>query len=318
MPSFAYEVRSELSNISNYRLCCDTAQLNGMLKVGATLEGNRIDFKNTNASVARKLLKLVKKVYPEAKTEVAFIRNKRFRITNQYVVRIFQDSNTTPLFKSMKVNKFPDEDCCKNAYLRGLFLACGTLNRPESYYHLEIFTTAETTAKFIEKHMKRMGFRAHLFERKDKYVVYLKEFDVICDFLYIINAKNAVERFEVAQNIKEVKANVNRIVNCETANMQRAINAAQKQIRDIRMIDVMGKKLDDKLREVADARLKYPELTISEVAEKIFISASCFKHRMFQIHLIANPKEKYNYNKKMKRRNEKLQKQKEEAQKQKQ
>lgn len=287
MPSFAYEVKSELANISNYKLCCNIAQLNGMLKVGAVLNGNRIDFISSNAMVARKVLKLVKKSYLDAKTEVAVIRNKKFRSNNTYVVRIFLDSNTHSLFKAMQNNKFPDENCCQKAYLRGLFLACGTVNRPESYYHLEIFTTSEPTAKFIEKNMRKIGFNARTFERKDKFVVYLKEFESICDFLYIINAKSAVERFEVAQNVKEVRANVNRIINCETANMQRAINAAQKQIKDIKIIDAMGEKLDDKLREAADARLQYPELTIPEVAEKIFVSASCFKHRMFQIHLIA-------------------------------
>ena len=291
MPSFAYEVKSELANISNATLCCNKSQLNGMLKVGAALDGNRIDFNSTNATVARKVLKLIKKVYPEAKTEVAAIRNKKFRVTNRYIVRIFLDSKTKPLFDSMQVNKFPDEACCKNAYLRGLFLACGSLNRPEAQYHLEIFTTSKVISKFIEKHMKKMGFNARSFERKDKYVVYLKEFDTICDFLYVINAKNAVERFEVAQNIKEVRANVNRVVNCETANMQKSINAAQNQIRDIKLIEAMGKELDDKLREAANIRLQYPELTISEVAEKIFVSASCFKHRMFKIHMIANQKD---------------------------
>ena len=298
MPSFAYEVKSELTNIINYSKCCDASQLNAMLKVGAEITGNRIDFNTTNAAVARKLLKLIKSVYKDAKTEVSVIRNKKFRVINRYVIRILLDDNTAPLLKAIQNNKFPLEDHCQNAYMRGLFLACGSVNRPESSYHLEIFTTSEATAKFVIKCMKKMDFRAKYFERKDKFVVYLKEFDTICDFLYMIQAETAVERFEIAQNVKEVRINVNRIINCETANLQRSINAAQKQIKDIRIINELGLPLNDRLKEVADVRLQYPDANIPELAGKIYISVSCFKHRMKEIHLIANPNERYKPRKK--------------------
>ena len=305
MPSFAYEVKSELANIINYSKCCDTAQLNAMLKVGAEIIGNRIDFNTTNAAVARKVLKLIKIVYKDAKTEVAVIRNKKFRVTNRYVIRILLDDKTAPLLKAIQNNKFPLEDHCQNAYMRGLFLACGSVNRPESSYHLEIFTASEATAKFITKCMKKMDFRAKYFERKEKFVVYLKEFDTICDFLYLIQAENAVERFEVAQNVKEVRINVNRVINCETANLQRSINAAQKQIKDIRIINELGLPLNNRLKEVADIRLQNPDANISELASKIYISVSCFKHRMNEIHIIANPNEKHKILKKRDRKRHK-------------
>ena len=192
----------------------------------------------------------------------------------------------------MQNNKFPIEGCCQSSYLRGLFLACGSINRPEVDYHLEIFTNTEATAKFVTKSMKRMGFPAKYFERKDKFVVYLKEFDMICDFLYLIDAKEAVERFEIAQNVKEVRINVNRIINCETANLQRSINAAQKQIKDIRIINELGLPLDERLQEAANIRLQNPDATLSELAGKIYMSVSCLKHRMSKIHLIANPNER--------------------------
>ena len=293
MPSFAYEVKSELANVLNYKRCCDIAQLNAMLKVGAILNENKIEFNSNNAMVARKVLKLIKKIYQEAQTEVAVIRNKKFRFRNRYIIRIFKSVATESLFKEMQVNRFPVEVCCQNAYLRGLFLTCGSVNRPESsYYHIEISTNSEDIAKFIEKNIKKMGFPARSFERKNMFVVYFKEFDMICDFLYIIEAENAVERFEVAQNIKEVRANVSRLVNCETANLQNAINAAQRQLRDIRIIKATGQELDNKLNEVAEIRLKHPELNMRELAEKIFVSTSCVKQRMHKIHMIANPEEK--------------------------
>ena len=306
MPSFAYEVKSELANIHNYSKCCDSSQLNAMLKVGAEIVGNRIDFSTTNAAVARKVLKLIKIVCKDAKTEVAVIRNKKFRVTNHYVIRILSDEKTAPLFKEMQNNKFPVEDHCQNSYMRGLFLACGSVNRPESSYHLEIFTTSESTAKFITKCMKKMDFRAKYFVRKEKFVVYLKEFDMICDFLYMIGARNAVERFEVAQNVKEVRINVNRIINCETANLQRSINAAQKQIKDIRIINELGLPLDERLKEAADIRLQNPDANFAELASKIYTSVSSLKHRMAEIHLIANPNEKKQPSKKKRRKKHKF------------
>lgn len=301
MPSFAYEVKSELVIASNYRSCCRAAQLNAMLKVGAEVNeaGNRIDFTSTNAAISRRVLSLVKKVYKDVKTEVAVIRDKKFRTTHRYVIRIFLNSQTQPLLKAMQSNKFPQESCCCNAYLRGLFLACGSVNRPESYYHLEIFTNSKNTAKFIEKNMRHMGFPVNSFQRKDKFVVYMKEFDSICDFLYIIKAEKAVERFEVARNIKDVRANVNRIINCETANLQKAIDAAQRQIKSIKTIYEMGLELDDDLKEVAEIRMQNPEATMKELAEKIFISLSSFKSKMNKIHLLADPKGE---NKPMKRK----------------
>ena len=263
-----------------------------MLKVGAKINGNKIEFNSNNAMVARKVLKLIKRVYQEAKTEVAVVRNKKFRFRNKYIIRIFHSAVSNNLFKEMQTNKFPLEECCQNAYVRGLFLACGSVNRPESkYYHIELVTQSEAIAKFIEKNLKKMDFPARSFERKETFIVYFKEFDMICDFLYVINAKNAVERFEVAQNIKEVRANVCRLVNCETANLQSAINAAQKQLKDIKTIKALGQELDPKLNEVAEIRLQHPELSMRELAEKIFISTSCFKQRMAKIHKIANPNE---------------------------
>lgn len=288
MPSFSYEVKSELANVANYRRCCDAAQLNAMFKVGANLNGNKIEFNSNNAMVARKVLKLIRRVYTGAQTEVAVIRNKKFRSRNRYIIRIFKSPLTKNLFKAMESNKFPDEACCQNAYLRGLFLTSGSVNRPESrHYHIEIIVPTEEIAKFIVKNLKKLDFPARSFERQNTFVIYFKEFDMICDFLYIIEAKTAVERFEVAQNLKEVRANVCRLVNCETANLQCAINAAQKQLQDIRTIRAAGQNLDAKLNEVAEARLKFPELNMRELAEKIFVSTSCVKQRMRKIHMIA-------------------------------
>ena len=287
MPSFASDVKSELVNFVNYRKCCDKTQLNAMLKIRATLSENRIDFNSTNAAVTRKVLKLVKAVYSTAKTEVAVIRYKKFHLKNRYIIRIFRDAETQSLFEEMSINKFPDEDCCRNSYLRGLFMSAGTVNRPEKGYHLEINSNTEEVGKFVKKCLSQSGFGVGLFQRKERFVAYLKTFEDICDFLYLIHA---------ARNLKEVRSQVNRIVNCETANLQRSVNAAQQQIQDIKIIcanEKLFKKMDEKMKETAEMRLKFPELNISEIAEKMFLSASGLKYRFKKIHLLANPKDRW-------------------------
>ena len=302
MPSFAYEVRSELVNVANYNRCCNIAQLNAMLKIGAEVNGagNRIDFSSTNAAIARKVLTLVKKVYKDVKTEVAVIRHKKFRTTHRYVIRIFLSPKTQPLLKAIQSSKFPVESCCENAYLRGLFMVGGSVNRPEApQYHLEISASSAQTAKFIQKNMIKLGFSVGMFKRLDKYVVYMKAFDTICDFLYLIKADKAEERYEIARNLKDVRANVNRVINCETANLQKAVNAAQRQIRDIKIAYKMDFPLREDLKEAAEARMENPEVAMTELAKKLFISVSSFKQKMKEIHQLVNPDD--NFKPKMKR-----------------
>ncbi len=293
MPSFSYDVKSELLNIVNFSKCCNFAQLNGMLKVGAVIneDGNRIDFMSVNAAISRKVLTLIKKTYPRAKTSVAVIRYKKFRASHRYLVRIFVDNYTKPLLTAMQNNKFPKEICCQNTYIRGLFLACGSVNSPESkQYHFEISARSQQIAKFIAKNLRKIDFPVKIYKRNENHIIYLKNHDFICDILYIMNAENAVQRFEVAQNVKEVRANVNRIINCETANLQKAIEAAQRQIKDIKIIYELGLQLDDSLKETAECRLQNPEASMPELAEKLFVSTSLIKQRMIKIHKIADTK----------------------------
>ena len=288
MPSFSYEVKEELLQIKNVNDCCNIAQLNAMLKVGGVINGNRIDFITVHAAIARKVLKLIKFIYSDVKAEVAVVRHKKFWTRNRYVVRIFLDAQTEFLFKSMKNNKFPRSDCCKSSYLRGLFLAAGSVSRPESHYHFEIFTFSKNIAAFIEKNLQKIDIPVKSFERRDRFVVYLQDYESICDVLYLINAENALERFEIAKNLKEVRINVNRITNCDNANLQKAVDAAQRQLSDIKIIQERGLTLDSVLTETVLARLQNPSSTIPELAEKLFVSPSCLKHRFKKIHDLAN------------------------------
>jgi DNA-binding protein WhiA len=134
-----------------------------------------------------------------------------------------------------------------------------------------------------------MGFPAGFVDRKDSYIVYLKEGDAVIDFLGMMEADEAVESFEVARNVKEVREQVNRLVNCETANLQKAVDAAGRQLAIIRALEKDGKlaSLPSKVRAAAKARLENPDATLQELAEMLGISKSGMNHRMRKLKEIA-------------------------------
>ena len=137
--------------------------------------------------------------------------------------------------------------------------------------------------------LRRLHFPVGLTDRRDAYVVYLKEGDAVMDFLALIGAEEAAEKIEVARNIKEVRAQVNRLVNVETANLQRAVDAAAMQLRSIRALQDAGRlgDLPDDLQETARMRLLHPELSIAELAALVHISKSGMSHRLRKLRALA-------------------------------
>ena len=287
MQSFSYEVKNELIRVVEVKECCLQSELTALLKIGSVIYGNRIEFTNSNAAVARRVLKLVKLIYSGINTEVAVIRTKKLRKINRYVVRIFLSQQTEKLLEDLKSKGFPVSNCCRRAYLRGAFLAGGSINRPESQYRVEIAAPTRDKAMLAKKVMRKLNLIASIYERKEKFVVYLKEFESILDFLYLIKAETAVEKFEVARNIKEVRMQVNRLVNCETANLQKMIDSNQRQLEDINIIRSHKIKLNAALESTIDARIKNPDMSISELAPLLFLSKSGLKYRMRRLHEIA-------------------------------
>lgn len=284
MPSYAYDVKSELSRIFDDDEECMRAELAALLMIGSAVVEGRRDFSNINAAVVRKVITLIKKLYPDAKTEIAAVRTKKLRKTMRYFVRIFFVGKIENFLKDLQAKEITSRTKYRIAWLRGAFLASGTVNRPESYYRLEIVANTQEIANFIEKIFSRLDFKARVYQRKEVFVVYMKEADSVCDFLGMTGAEAAVERFEVARNIKEVRTQVNRIINVETACMNRAIDAAQKQLADIRFLKSRRVKVRDILKEVMDIRLKHPECSVVELAKKIYLTPAAVFHRFKLIH----------------------------------
>ena len=177
----------------------------------------------------------------------------------------------------------------QRAFLRGAFMGNGSVNQPKGDYHLEIVTTRLFLAKVVLRLMKRFHLPARMTDRKGAYLVYIKEGNGVADFLQQIGATQAYLQFESVRVVKEMRNNVNRVVNCETANLQKTVDAAVKQRRNIEILQAVGKygKLSLKLQEAAELRLANPEATLSELAAKSGLTKSGLSHRFKKIALWA-------------------------------
>ena len=282
--SYTNEVKNELSRVFEEDKELVNAEINAMLACCSDKGEGRIDFCHKNAAVARKFFKLMKKNFENIKIIVG---RKKFRRKIKYAVRIILKDQPENLFSELCPEEVLEYPNLGVAYLRGAFLSNGNVNRPEKRHHLEINFADKKVAEFVQKIFKIFDMNAGIYKRKNLFVVYLKEGDVICDFLAIIGAEKSVEHFEIARNVKEVRAMVNRIVNCETANLNKTINAAQRQIEDIRLIMSKKIKVEDYLKETMKVRLKNPDDSTKELAEKLSISKQGILYRMKIIHELA-------------------------------
>ncbi|MCI7259954.1 MAG: DNA-binding protein WhiA [Selenomonas sp.] len=305
MPSFATEVKNELARLNYEDSCCRTAELAALLRMGATMTfGLRhtfgLNFTSKNAAVARKTLMLLKSEGGDIHTEITVSRSRQLNKNNNYTVKVIPSPNVAQLLQRLgflhddSLNMDSDmgllrKSCCRIAYLRGAFQGGGSVNKPESAYHLELVTGSFGLGNLLYRLLKRMGFPVGFVDRKADYIVYLKEGDAVIDFLAMIKADKAVEAFEIARNVKEVRAQVNRLVNCETANLQKAVDAAGRQIAAIRLLKAQGllEKLPKKIKKTAQLRLENPDITLTELAAMLGVSKSGISHRLRKIQELA-------------------------------
>ena len=305
MPSFATEVKNELARLNYEETCCRTAELAALLRMGATITfGLRhtfgLNFTTKNAAVARKTLLLLKSEGGDIHTEVTVRRSRQLNKNNNYMVRVVPAAPVAGLLERLgflhedSLNIDSDagilrKNCCRVAYLRGAFQGGGSVNRPEASYHLELATGSYALGNLLYSLLRRMEFPVGFTDRKDDYIVYLKEGDAVVDFLAMLQADKAVEDFEVARNVKEVREQVNRLVNCETANLQKTVDAAGRQLADIRQLEAVGglERLPKKIRATAQERLRNPDASLAELAEVLGVSKSGMNHRMRKIHELA-------------------------------
>lgn len=183
------------------------------------------------------------------------------------------------------------EELAIKAFIRGIFLGSGSVNNPENKYHLEMILNTLENAKIVKELLEKMQINMKEMQRKSGYSLYLKEGEEISKFLALIGANSAVLKFEEIRVLRDMKNNINRKVNCETANLSKTINAAVKQIEAIKTLQKEGKfeSLSDNLKEIALLRLENPDASLIELGQMLKnpIGKSGVNHRLKQLEQLA-------------------------------
>lgn len=301
--SFSSEVKEELMKQTGRSRHCQLAELAAILghlgRLESAGENSNITIFTEHAGLAKKCFTLVKR---------AFDITPELERDNSCVLKIVGEENVKRVLMGLKFLDEPSgkpepirgrvnglllqKSCCRRAFLRGAFLASGSISDPNKSYHFELVCPNEVQAQQLQELMTDFNTDAKIVERKNHYVVYLKEGAQIVDMLNIMEAHVSLMNLENVRILKEMRNHVNRKVNCETANINKTVNAAVKQIEDIRFIrEKAGLDiLPEHLRQMAEVRLEHPEVPLKELGEYLSppVGKSGVNHRLRKISEIAD------------------------------
>ncbi|MDI3533853.1 MAG: cell division protein WhiA [Thermosediminibacterales bacterium] len=309
--SFSLKTKNEMSRILVDKDCCQTAELAALIRVGGSIEIKPegkigLKFSTENAQVARKVFILIKKQF-NLNTELLVRRKRRLKKNNNYLVIVPPENGAQILLRELNIvhesrdegihlhyginEKIIENFCCKKAYIRGAFLSGGYISDPEKNYHLEIVLQNEKTAEDLSSLINTFDLNSKVLKRKDSYVVYLKEGEQIVKLLNIMGAHTALLNLENVRIFKDMRNKVNRLVNCETANLGKTIEASLRQTENILYIkNCIGlKHLSPPLKEIAELRLNFPDANLRELGKMIDppIGKSGVNHRLRKLESIA-------------------------------
>ncbi|GAK48509.1 sporulation regulator WhiA [Secundilactobacillus oryzae JCM 18671] len=303
--SYASEVKKELTTLSVHRENAK-AELMALIRMNGslTLQNHKfvLNIQTENPAISRRIYQLLKQFY-ELESELIVRKKMKLKKNNLYIVRVKSGNmemlDDLSIFDGLQITETVPPELLKDdaqvrSYLRGAFLAGGSVNNPEtSRYHLEIYSIYEEHNQMITDMMNRYGLNARNTNRRSGYITYLKEGEKIADFLSLIGATQSMLKFEDIRIMRDMRNSVNRLVNCENANMDKIANASSQQIENIEYIQatVGLDQLPPKLREVAEVRLTNREVSLKELANLIpsgVISKSGINHRLKKITEFAN------------------------------
>lgn len=291
--SFTQEVKNEIINIKLEEIN-KISHMSAIISSGTITDKIRILTENSN--IARYIfinIKDIFKINPKITVRSGYNYNKNYI----YILEIEQNINQIIETLGIKQNKTPenfiiDDEETKRAYITGIFLMNGSINDPKkSQYHLEIVFDNNEQAEFVKELINNYNLNSKLLKRENKYMIYIKESEKISDFLRIMNTTNSLFYYEDYRIYRDHKNMANRLNNCEQANVDKMIQAATDQINEIKKIKENGcfELLDDKLKEAALYREKYPESSLQELSEIItletnnYITKSGLNHRLKRI-----------------------------------
>lgn len=305
MISFAMQVKSEISKVDSNRTEY-IAELAAFLRNNAYLGPDIIKIHTENAAVARRIFKIIKNIY-QIYCKITVRNNFNFKKNLIYILEITGTSsnlledlalrNKAGYFINIPRDYIISDDEERKAYLRGVFLACGSINDPQAAgYHLEFLIDDQEYAEFVLGLLNEYQLNGRLWQRVNGYMLYIKEADKISDFLRLIKAYQGVLYYENIRVYRKQKNLTNRLNNCEQANVERTINTALKQIADLKLIEekIGLEILTEKLLVVAIYRLQYPEASLAELSSIIskkegkVITKSGLYHRLRKLTTLAN------------------------------
>lgn len=288
--SFAGQAKSELCRTALSRRCCAQAEAYGVLMFCNQFSGNEIRVVTESDMLAVRLPQLFKKAFKiefDRMPEQDSVGKRTFAVTAPdklaAVREVYGMDSGGPVAHHINFAVL-EETCCRLAFLRGAFLAGGSVTDPEKSYHLELATSHYNVSREVLALMQECGFNPKQTTRKANYIAYFKRSEDIEDFLTGIGAPLAAMEIMNAKVEKTLRGSVNRRVNCDAANLDKAVEAAQSQLEAIRKLEQSGvlDTLPDKLQEAAQLRLTHPEETLSQLAEQCDppITKSALNHRL--------------------------------------
>ncbi|MBE6139558.1 MAG: DNA-binding protein WhiA [Firmicutes bacterium] len=297
--SFTSIVKNELSKLELEKIEGIT-ELSAILKNNAIIDNNCIKVTTENSSVARHIFNIIKDVYkisPKITVRKGYNYNKNY----MYILEIKDKKDL--IIKDLSLDTdipndyILDDDNLTRIYLRGVFIACGSVNDPKkSRYHLEFMVDTKEYAEFIKDKLNLYYLNSKVIKRDNRFMIYIKEAEKIGDFLRMINAISALLYFEDIRIYRDHKNMTNRLNNCEQANVDKIIETANNQVKDIELIESIGgiDLLDEKVKIAAIYRMKYKEASLVELSEIISletgvpITKSGLHHRFTKIKELAN------------------------------
>lgn len=308
--SFSSKVKSEICRFTDFSKKEAVAELSAIMKASGTLSliGNKkISFRiiTENPAIARLIFKLLKDHF-NIHTKLMVKKSNSLKKNNVYIVHISEEMGIRNILKEVGVlrecdglvsldysipMRIVENEECKKLYIRGAFLGGGSISNPEKTYHLEFVTHNEEYSKELSKIINGFGLNSKVIQRKSSFVVYVKEGEQIVDLLNIIGAHSSLLELENIRIMKEMRNNVNRLVNCETANLSKTVNAAVRQVESIKLIqrEIGLSRLPKNLKEIAEIRLNFPDESLKELGQMLDppVGKSGVNHRLRRIEKIA-------------------------------
>ncbi len=295
--SFAYDVKAELCRAPLSRGCCAVAEGCGVLLYASTFSANEVRIVTENDEFAARLPRLFQKAFG-----VKFDELPEEKKGGKLVLRITQEDKLDAIWRALGYDRrahfalhlnfaLLEEECCRASFLRGAFLAGGSVTDPQKRYHLELATSHVQAGREVEALLRDMGFEPKNVMRQGSLITYFKSSEHIADLLTLIGAPGRALEIVSAKIEKEMRNTVNRRVNCDAANLDKTVMAACEQVEAFTRLTESGaiNELPVKLQEVAVARLLQPELTLSELAATFDppLTKSCLNHRIRKLMKIA-------------------------------